>query len=87
MSRCHEWHSTWEGIVNYIAKEGIEVNPNHLWVETKIVNRYCKENKILGSFSDRILEIGKDFKSFKKYIETLKQTFNGKNTENNKRRH
>jgi hypothetical protein len=74
MSRFRDWNRSYSGICNYLLSLGLELDirgqkgrpDRYLGVELgKIVNRYCKELKIRGSFTDRLLLISKDFNSFK----------------------
>jgi len=84
MSRCHEWNSALSGFTNYLLKQGFELDirntkgkaDRYLWPEMrKIINHYCKIKKIKGSFSERILIMNEDFKSFREWVAENKELY------------
>lgn len=67
MSRCNDWHNAHEGIITYLIKKGIVSEKNAIKETNKIIYTATKT----GSFSQRCLEIGKDFNTFKIFVKDV----------------
>jgi len=87
MSRFKDWNNAVSGIGNFLETQGLTLDIRNtkgkkdmfFGVEIqKIVHKYCNKHKIKGSFSDRVLIIQKDFKTFRDYVIANKETIYSK---------
>ncbi len=74
MSRYNDWLNAHAGISKFVRDNvnDIDFNEHNFKMENRIINRYCMEKKINGSFSQKILQIDADFQLFRKYIMSCK---------------
>ncbi len=69
MSRYQRWTNIHSKIAKYIRdNSNIKVNDHNFKIENSIFNDYCKEYKIWGSFSTRILLVNDNMNQFHEYI-------------------
>lgn len=64
MGRCNDWHNTNNGIANYLINNKKVDSRIAFDLTRELVYSYTKT----GSYSERVLEIGKDFKKFRDFI-------------------
>jgi hypothetical protein len=72
MSRYFNWTNAWSGIATYIHNINPKLNSD------RIINEYSRSMRIKGSFSERCLQIGNNFKEIKKYIDKKYKLNHGK---------
>ena len=77
MGRYHEWTSSYSGVIKYLEKNSFVIDVRGVKGKTdmyygveikKIVFKYAKDNKLKGSFSDILIYISNNFKSFAVWV-------------------
>ena len=69
MSRCTKWNNALSGLSKSIQQSGIKTNSSNFKEEKKVIEDFCKKEKINGSFSEKVLKVSDNYNSFKAFID------------------
>ena len=68
MSRFKQWRSALVGLSKSIEQSGIKTNKSNFKEEKKVIDDFCRKEKIGGSFSEKVLKVSDNYNSFKDFI-------------------
>lgn len=68
MSRCKKWNSALSGLSKTIEQSGMKTNNTNFKEEKKVIDEFCRKEKINGSFSERVLQVSENYNSFKSFV-------------------
>lgn len=71
MNRCKKWNNALSGLANTIEQAGVKTNGHNFNEEKKVIDKFCKKEKIEGSFSERVLQVSEKYSDFKDYVKTI----------------
>lgn len=68
MSRCKKWNSALSGLAKTVQQSGLKTNDANFKEEKKVIDQFCRKEKIDGSFSERVLKVSENYNQFKAFV-------------------